>query len=134
MSILRSVCLAGLLGAAACGGTDPASLDEAASVDNAGPTVCQPGVPDPHVCDPADAHKTTICHIPPGNPANAHTLCVGSPAVPAHLAHGDHLGSCCDSTTPAPTPTTPAPTTPAPPGGGTPAPGPTPDPTTGPIG
>jgi hypothetical protein len=39
--------------------------------------------------------KTTVCHIPPGNPANQHTICVGNPAVPAHMAHGDFLGSCC---------------------------------------
>ena len=51
--------------------------------------VCTPGQPDPRACDPADAKKTTICHIPPGNPANAHTMCVGNAAVPAHLAHGD---------------------------------------------
>jgi hypothetical protein len=38
--------------------------------------------------------KTTICHIPPGNPANAHTITVGNPAVKAHLAHGDYLGMC----------------------------------------
>lgn len=38
--------------------------------------------------------KEAICHIPPGNPSKAHTIRVGSPAVPAHLAHGDTLGSC----------------------------------------
>ena len=38
--------------------------------------------------------KVTICHIPPGNPDNAHTITVGAPAVPAHLAHGDTLGPC----------------------------------------
>ena len=38
--------------------------------------------------------KVTICHIPPGNPPNAHTITVGEPAVRAHLAHGDHLGPC----------------------------------------
>jgi len=39
--------------------------------------------------------KVTICHIPPGNPANAHTIVVGAPAVPAHLElHGDTLGEC----------------------------------------
>ena len=38
--------------------------------------------------------KVTICHIPPGNPDNAHTLSVGAPAVAAHLAHGDTLGPC----------------------------------------
>jgi len=38
--------------------------------------------------------KTTICHIPPGNPGKAHTITVGTPAVVAHLAHGDNLDSC----------------------------------------
>lgn len=38
--------------------------------------------------------KVTICHIPPGNPANAHTITVSEKAVPAHLAHGDTLGPC----------------------------------------
>jgi len=38
--------------------------------------------------------KVTICHIPPGNPENAHTITVGSPAVAAHLAHGDVEESC----------------------------------------
>ena len=47
-----------------------------------------------HTCDPAQTKKRTICHIPPGNPANAHTLCVGTAAVPAHLQHGDTLGEC----------------------------------------
>jgi hypothetical protein len=47
-------------------------------------------------CTPKEeTHKTTICHIPPGNPANAHTLCIGNQAVPAHLQnHGDYLGPC----------------------------------------
>ena len=40
--------------------------------------------------------KVTLCHIPPGNPSNAHTITVGAPAVPAHLAHGDTLGPCPD--------------------------------------
>jgi uncharacterized membrane protein YgcG len=55
---------------------------------------CTVNAPDPRACDPADTHKTTICHIPPGNPANAHTLCVGTPSVPAHLDHGDFVGTC----------------------------------------
>ncbi|HEX6915393.1 MAG TPA: HYR domain-containing protein, partial [Chitinophagaceae bacterium] len=38
--------------------------------------------------------KVYICHIPPGNHANAHLLEVSTNAVPAHLQHGDRLGAC----------------------------------------
>jgi uncharacterized repeat protein (TIGR01451 family) len=38
-----------------------------------------------------------ICHLPPGNPANAQTITVGQSAVPAHLSHGDYLGACRSS-------------------------------------
>jgi hypothetical protein len=38
--------------------------------------------------------KVEICHIPPGNPANRHTLCVALSAVATHLAHGDSLAAC----------------------------------------
>ena len=38
--------------------------------------------------------KVTICHVPPGNPENAHEITVGASAVPAHLAHGDRLFTC----------------------------------------
>lgn len=42
--------------------------------------------------------KVLICHIPPGNPANAHTICVSPNAVPAHVPghnqHNDFLGDC----------------------------------------
>lgn len=35
-----------------------------------------------------------ICHVPPGNPDNAHTIIIGKPAASAHLRHGDSLGAC----------------------------------------
>ncbi len=38
--------------------------------------------------------KTEVCHIPPGNPGNAHTISVGGNAANAHLNHGDTLGKC----------------------------------------
>lgn len=41
-----------------------------------------------------DQGWVTICHIPPGNPANAHTITVSVNALPAHLAHGDYIGPC----------------------------------------
>ena len=39
--------------------------------------------------------KVLVCHIPPGNPANMHTICIGAPAVEPHQRlHGDPLGPC----------------------------------------
>lgn len=43
---------------------------------------------------PNDAGAEVICHFPPGNRANFHTLEVGAGAVAAHLRHGDLLGPC----------------------------------------
>ena len=40
--------------------------------------------------------KVTLCHFPPGNPADAHTIAVGEPALDAHLDHGDALGECAE--------------------------------------
>jgi hypothetical protein len=41
--------------------------------------------------------KVLICHIPPGNPDNRHTICVGAAAVDAHQSHhGDLIGACDD--------------------------------------
>lgn len=45
--------------------------------------------------------KVTICHLPPGNPANVQIISVGQPAVAAHVAnHGDGVcaadaDTCC---------------------------------------
>jgi len=36
----------------------------------------------------------TLCHIPPGNPANPQTITVAEPSVQAHKAHGDAIGPC----------------------------------------
>jgi hypothetical protein len=45
--------------------------------------------------EPGDDDGTlTICHIPPGNPGARETLVIGTPAWPAHQAHGDTLGPC----------------------------------------
>lgn len=37
---------------------------------------------------------TVICHVPPGNPDNEHTICISPNAVDAHINHGDYLGEC----------------------------------------
>ncbi|NIS29712.1 MAG: hypothetical protein GWN79_28765, partial [Actinobacteria bacterium] len=42
--------------------------------------------------DGDDSGAVCLCHIPPGNPDAAHTICVGPKAVAAHLAHGDTEG------------------------------------------
>ena len=39
-------------------------------------------------------NSITICHIPPGNPGNAHTITVDVASWPAHQAHGDYKGAC----------------------------------------
>jgi len=45
-------------------------------------------------CTPNGAGKITICHYPPGNPENAHTITIDESAWPAHQAHGDVCGPC----------------------------------------
>lgn len=47
----------------------------------------------------AGGEKVTLCHVPPGNPANPQTLVIAPSAVPAHLKNhaGDHLGQCCQT-------------------------------------
>lgn len=44
--------------------------------------------------------KVLICHIPPGNPDNAYSICISPSAVPAHLAHGCFLGDCAETADP----------------------------------
>lgn len=38
---------------------------------------------------PENDKKITICHIPPGNPANMHEITISVNALQAHLDHGD---------------------------------------------
>ena len=63
--------------------------------DNSDSATCDPNASDGTPSSSSE-HKVVICHYPPGNPANAHTLNVGAPAVDAHLQNhpGDHLGPC----------------------------------------
>jgi hypothetical protein len=59
--------------------------------DTRGKCVTPPGDDD----DDDSGNKVCICHIPPGNPANAHTICISPNAVDAHITnHGDYLGEC----------------------------------------
>jgi len=77
---------------AACGGVDPQSApDPGASADLKNAPVSGA---DNGSGGGGGQSKVTICHVPPGNPDNRHTITVGAPAVPAHLAHGDTIGPC----------------------------------------
>ena len=42
--------------------------------------------------------KVLICHVPPGNPSKAKSLCINANALEDHLAHGDYLGACTNGT------------------------------------
>ena len=74
------------------GAQDAAVVADASQpTDDAGPT--DGGCPLDAGDDPDP--KVTLCHLPPGNPLNCHTLHVGSQnAADAHLRHGDYLGDC----------------------------------------
>ena len=41
-----------------------------------------------------ESKKIEICHIPPGNSDNAHTLSISANGVRGHLAHGDYMEKC----------------------------------------
>src|SRR5688572_4988787 len=43
----------------------------------------------------AKGEKVTICHIPPGNPDNAHTITISVNALQTHIDHHDDaIGAC----------------------------------------
>ena len=44
--------------------------------------------------DDDDDKKFKICHIPPGNPENAHTITISKSAWEAHKEHGDYKDKC----------------------------------------
>lgn len=71
-----AICLSMLLGVSACPST---SEDDTATDTGDTGGACA---------------EEEVCHIPPGNPENAHTICVSASALDAHEAHGDYLGAC----------------------------------------
>ncbi len=97
-AVLATLCTLLLCG---CGvSTQPGEVGPG-SEDQGGALGGAPGVDKdaPAAADEAE-EGVTLCHIPPGNPDNAHTITVGAPAVKAHLHHGDHLGACEGSSEP----------------------------------
>ena len=88
-------CCLGLAGIAACAEDDDSMYltgTEEFAIRNAnGQLVC----PSPE--------KVLLCHIPPGNPDNAHSICVSTHAVAPHQAHhGDPIGVCLGGGDPPP--------------------------------
>lgn len=89
---------------ASVGGEDTGDCDSNCPTEipceEAGASICNGLCPAGMVCTvDADGEvepdeRATVCHVPPGNHANAHTIVVGVPAVSAHLRHGDYLGPC----------------------------------------
>jgi hypothetical protein len=83
---MKIITLPALLLLAACGVSDPSMFltgTEEEALNSGGVFSC------------ANPKKALVCHVPPGNPANAHTICVGKPAVAPHQKHhGDSLGAC----------------------------------------
>ena len=62
--------------------------------------------------DNGGVDHVVICHVPPGNPDNKHTITVGKRAVAAHRKnHGDALGPCEATTSTTTSTTTPTTTT-----------------------
>jgi hypothetical protein len=56
----------------------------------------QPSIRTPPIDGEDHRGCVSVCHVPPGSPDIAHTICVGANAVDAHLASGDTLGPCED--------------------------------------
>jgi len=50
-----------------------------------------------NISDSTDGKHVLICHNPPGNPENVHSIRVSINSVLAHLQHGDTLGECEDA-------------------------------------
>ncbi|HUQ01667.1 MAG TPA: hypothetical protein VM261_04190 [Kofleriaceae bacterium] len=106
--LLTLSCTFGLAALAGCADTDDSmyltGTEEHALRTENGQFVC----PSPR--------KVLVCHIPPGNPDNAHTICVGANAVDAHQAnHGDPIGACVDGGGDDPPPPPPSDDPPPPP-------------------
>lgn len=57
-------------------------------------SVCMALLLVPFLAEARPKNKIPVCHIPPGNPSNFHTIYISENALDAHLAHGDVEGTC----------------------------------------
>ncbi len=60
----------------------------------------EPSLLDAYPCG-HESRNVQVCHVPPGNPAAKHNICIGRNAVGAHVGHHiaengeeDYLGQC----------------------------------------
>jgi hypothetical protein len=72
------------------------ACDNTASANQAVSVTCLGGC-DEFPCG-HNGNKVLLCHVPPGNPENAQTICISPNAIPAHLSNhsGDYCGECKD--------------------------------------
>ena len=88
---MRVAAVAAVLFVWACGG----GQDQSSSSD-AQSSVQRELAKVPAAAAKSPEEMVNICHIPPGNPANAHEITVGERAARAHIVnHGDRVGGCC---------------------------------------
>jgi hypothetical protein len=83
--------------------------DATGQIHDVGDLANDPSLADLYACGNKKEKKVLICHVPPGNSAAAHTICIGAPALDAHMAlheatDGAHdtLGECPAATDEAP--------------------------------
>ena len=71
------------------------NCDTAPFVDNFVYNGVGPDFPQQWLCG-NNNNKVKVCHVPSGNPSNAHTICVSKNAVSAHIGNheDDYLGEC----------------------------------------
>jgi len=72
------------------GGEEEGGEEEECSYLNGGS-----GPPAGDHVDPSHSNKRLICHIPPGNPENAHTISISVNAVQTHFDHHDDYDGEC---------------------------------------
>ena len=79
---------------------DGDAVNEICGEDDPPDKECPNPDPDPDpvtgsVADPKHRKKVLICHIPPGNPENVHTISISRNALHTHVSHhGDYDGVC----------------------------------------
>ena len=90
--------LAVVVALAAPGGGEPSGVQEETptATETSPPATLTPtATPDP--TDDGPSASGDLCHVPPDNPDNAHTISIGESALEDHLAHGDTEGACTSS-------------------------------------